>query len=33
MVTHDTNIARYASRICTMRDGILMEGETTNVAG
>ena len=33
MVTHDTNIARYASRICMMRDGILMEGETTNVAG
>jgi putative ABC transport system ATP-binding protein len=31
MVTHDMNIARYASRICTMRDGILMEGE--NVAG
>jgi putative ABC transport system ATP-binding protein len=31
MVTHDLNIARYASRICTMRDGILMEGE--NVAG
>ena len=33
MVTHDMNIAHYASRICTMRDGILMEGETTNVAG
>ena len=33
MVTHDMNIARYASRICTMRDGILMEGESTNVAG
>jgi putative ABC transport system ATP-binding protein len=32
MVTHDMNIAHYASRICTMRDGILMEGETTNVA-
>ena len=31
MVTHDMNIARYASRVCTMRDGILMEGE--NVAG
>lgn len=31
MVTHDMNIARYASRICTMRDGILMEGE--NVTG
>src|SRR5512144_538642 len=27
MVTHDMNIARYASRICTMRDGILTEGE------
>ena len=33
MVTHDMNIARYASRICTMRDGILMEGEITNVVG
>ena len=33
IVTHDMNIARYASRICTMRDGILMEGESTNVAG
>ena len=33
MVTHDMDIARYASRVCTMRDGILMEGETTNVAG
>jgi putative ABC transport system ATP-binding protein len=32
MVTHDMNIARYASRICTMRDGILLEGESTNVA-
>jgi putative ABC transport system ATP-binding protein len=31
MVTHDINIARYASRICTMRDGILMEGELTYV--
>ncbi len=28
MVTHDIHIAHYASRICTMRDGILMEGET-----
>ncbi len=27
MVTHDIHIARYASRICTMRDGILTEGE------
>ncbi len=25
MVTHDINIARYASRICTMRDGVLSE--------
>jgi putative ABC transport system ATP-binding protein len=32
MVTHDMNIARYASRICTMRDGMLMEAETTHVA-
>jgi putative ABC transport system ATP-binding protein len=27
MVTHDINIARYASRIYTMRDGFLMKGE------
>lgn len=33
MVTHDLNIARYASRICTMRDGILTEGELTHVVG
>src|SRR5512146_368538 len=32
MVTHDIHLARYASRICTMRDGILAEGET-HVAG
>jgi putative ABC transport system ATP-binding protein len=32
MVTHDMNIARYASRICTMRDGMLAEGDLTNVA-
>ena len=32
MVTHDRNIARYAGRICTMRDGILMEGESVYVA-
>jgi ABC-type lipoprotein export system ATPase subunit len=32
MVTHDLNIARYASRICTMRDGILTEEELTHVA-
>ncbi len=33
MVTHDLNIARHASRICTMLDGILMEGEAVSVAG
>ncbi len=33
MVTHDMNIARYASRICTMRDGMLTEGEPAYVAG
>jgi len=33
MVTHDMSIARYASRVCTMRDGILMEGEAAYVAG
>jgi putative ABC transport system ATP-binding protein len=33
MVTHDLNIARYASRICTMRDGSLAEGEMAYVAG
>lgn len=27
IVTHDMNVARYASRIYTMRDGFLMEGE------
>lgn len=27
MVTHDMNIARYAGRIYTMRDGLLAEGE------
>lgn len=32
IVTHDMNIARYASRICTMRDGMLMEGEQPHVA-
>ncbi len=33
MVTHDMNIARYASRICTMRDGMLTEGEPVYVTG
>ena len=33
MVTHDMNIAGYASRICTMRDGMLTEGELTHVTG
>ena len=33
MVTHDMNIARHASRICTMRDGILMEGGMPDVTG
>jgi putative ABC transport system ATP-binding protein len=33
MVTHDMNIARYASRICTMRDGMLAEGEPAYVTG
>lgn len=33
MVTHDLNIARYASRVCTMRDGILTEGEQAHVTG
>ena len=27
MVTHDLNVARYASRIYTMRDGVLIESE------
>ncbi|MGE5776562.1 MAG: macrolide ABC transporter ATP-binding protein, partial [Chloroflexota bacterium] len=33
MVTHDMNIASHASRICTMRDGMLTEGGPTHVAG
>ena len=33
LVTHDMNIARHASRIYTMRDGILSQGETVHVAG
>ncbi len=28
MVTHDMNVARYASRIYSMRDGFLTEGES-----
>ena len=32
MVTHDMMIARYASRICTMRDGMLMEASLSHVA-
>ena len=32
MVTHDLSIARHASRICTMRDGILAEGEAAYVS-
>src|SRR5512139_208096 len=32
MVTHDMNIAHYASRIYTMRDGVLTEGEPAYVA-
>jgi putative ABC transport system ATP-binding protein len=27
MVTHDPQLARHAGRICTMRDGLLSEGE------
>ena len=33
MVTHDLNIARHASRICTMSDGLLIEGEAAHVTG
>jgi ABC-type antimicrobial peptide transport system, ATPase component len=32
LVTHDLNVARYANRICSMRDGILEESETGHVA-
>jgi putative ABC transport system ATP-binding protein len=32
MVTHDPSIARHASRICIMRDGILTERESAHVA-
>jgi putative ABC transport system ATP-binding protein len=31
LVTHDLNIARYANRICTMRDGVLTESEPLHV--
>ena len=32
VVTHDANEARYANRICHMRDGVLNESESTYVA-
>lgn len=32
VVTHDSNVARYANRICNMSDGILTEGESAYVA-
>jgi putative ABC transport system ATP-binding protein len=32
VVTHDMNIARFASRVCTMRDGILTEADSAYVA-
>ena len=32
VVTHDSNVARYANRICHMRDGILTESESAHVA-
>jgi putative ABC transport system ATP-binding protein len=31
LVTHDLNVARYANRICTMRDGLLTESGPTHV--
>ena len=31
LVTHDTNVARYANRIYTMRDGVLTGSEPTHV--
>lgn len=31
VVTHDMNVARYASRIYQMRDGVLKESESANV--
>ncbi len=32
MVTHDINIAKHASRICTMHDGVLSDGESVHVS-
>jgi putative ABC transport system ATP-binding protein len=32
LVTHDLNIAKHASRIYTMQDGLLTEGEAVHVA-
>ena len=32
MVTHDPQIARHAGRICTMRDGLLSEGDASHVS-
>ena len=32
VVTHDPNVAQYASRSCHMRDGVLTEGESSHVA-
>ena len=31
LVTHDSNVARFANRTCHMRDGILTEGESDHV--
>jgi ABC-type lipoprotein export system ATPase subunit len=32
LVTHDSNVAQFANRICHMRDGLLTEGESLHVA-